>query len=347
LIKRLTACVGAIVLASATCLTPALAARPHAAVSLVGAGSTFDFPFFDRAFKVYEKSHSVSINYQPVGSGTGIAQFIAKTVDFGASDVPMDPTSDLQKAQAAGGPVQQIAVTLGGVAIIYHVPGVKTGLRLSGSVLADIYDGGVQKWNDKEIRKLNPKVGLPNLQITPVHRADSSGTTYAFTDYLSKVDDVWRGKVGVGKSVNWPVGVGQQGTQGVAQTVKSTGGAIGYAELAYALQNHLTYAAIKNQSGKYVTPSPSSVAADARAFPTVSARHFSIANGKGAKSYPIATYSWVLMYQHQPDKAKGKALVSLMSWMLGAGQKYAKQLDYVPLPKVISGLGTKQLKTVK
>ena len=347
MIKRLSASIAAILFVGSAGLTPALASHPQASVSLTGAGSTFDFPFFDKAFHVYQKTHSVTVNYSPIGSGAGIQQFIAKTVDFGASDVPMDPTSDLKKAVAAGGPVIQIPVTLGGVALSYNVPGVKSGLNLNGSAVADIYLGIIQKWNDKAIRKLNPKVKLPDLQITPVYRSDGSGTSYAFTDYLSKVDDLWRSKVGTSKSPNFPVGVGAKGTQAVAATVKATSGGIGYVELSYALDNHLKFAAIQNRSGKYVTPSPTSVAADAKAFPKVSERNFSIADGKGVKAYPISTYSWVLIYKNQSDKTKGKALVALMSWLVGSGQKYAAGLHYVALPKNISKTSTLQLKTVR
>ena len=347
MIKRLVALLGTALFAGSSLLTPALAVPAHASVGLVGAGSTFDFPFFDKAFHVYQQTHDVSINYQPIGSGAGIQQFIAKTVDFGATDVPMDPTTDLKKAEAAGGPVEQIPITLGGVAISFNLPGIKTGLHLTGFVVAEIYLGIVTNWNDKAIHKLNPKINLPDQQITPVYRSDGSGTSYAFTDYLAQVNDLWRSKVGVGKLPNWPAGVGQKGTQGVAATVQSTPGAIGYVELAYALQNHLKYAAIQNRSGKFVTPSASSVAADAAAFPKVTAIQFSIVNGKSAKAYPVSTYSWVLLYKQQSDATKGKALVALFKWMLTGGQTYAKQLDYVVLPKQVSKIGVTALKAVQ
>jgi len=346
--KRLIATASAVaLLAAGTVAAPGFVRPAHAATSLVGAGSSFDFPFFDKAFHVYQTKNSVSINYQPIGSGAGIQQFIAKTVDFGATDVPMDPTSDLPKAVTAGGPVEQIPITLGGVAISYNIPGVKTGLHLTGSVISDIYLGLVKNWNDKSIRALNKGVKLPDLQITPVYRSDGSGTSYAFTDYLSTISATWRGKVGVSKLPAWPVGVGQKGNQGVAATVQGTPGAIGYVELAYVLQNHMKYAAVQNRSKKWVTPSAASVAADAAAFKTVSAKDFSIANGGGAKSYPIATYSWVLLYQHPSDSTKARALVKLFQWMLGAGQTYAKQLDYVALPKSVSSNGLKSLKAIK
>jgi phosphate transport system substrate-binding protein len=343
LTKRFIASLGAVLLAAGTFLAPGLTAPTHAATSLVGAGSSFDFPFFDKAFHVYQSQTGVSINYQPIGSGAGIQQFAAKTVDFGATDVPASP-SDLK---TEFNNTQQIPITLGGVAMAYNVPGVKTGLHLTGRILADIYLGYVTKWNDQSIRALNKRVKLPSLQITPVYRSDGSGTSYAFTDYLSKVDDTWRGTVGTGKLPQWPTGVGQKGNQGIAATVQGTSGAIGYVELAYVLQNHMKYAALQNRSGKWVTPSLSSVAADASAFPKISERSFSIADGQGAKAYPIATYSWVLLSKHQTDKAKGKELVNLFRWMLTTGQKYAKQLQYVPLPKKVTQLGLTNLKTIK
>lgn len=328
-------------------LTPAHAARPQAGVSLTGAGSSFDLPFFTKAFEAYGSSHSVQVNYQGIGSGAGIQQFIAKTVDFGATDVPMDPTSDLPSAIKAGGPVQQVPIALGGVSIAYNVPGVKTGLHLSPFVLGDIFLGIITKWNDKSIKKLNPKVKLPDLQIVVAHRSDSSGTSYIFTDYLSKVSDTWRGKVGVSKTPNWPVGVGAKGNDGVAGIIQQTPGTIGYVELAYVLQNRMKEAMLQNAKGQFELPTLKTVAAAAASFPHVTARSFSIVNGKGKTAYPIAGYSWVLLYKNQPDKTKGKALSTLMTWMVGTGQKYAKGLDYVPLPKVVVKLALTQIKAVK
>lgn len=347
LLKRILVASGAMLLAASATIAPAAAAPARASVTLTGAGSTFDQPFFTKAFDVYGGPHGVSVNYQPVGSGAGIQLFIAKQVDFGASDVPMDPSSDLQKATAAGGAVEQIPIALGGVAIAYNVPGVKTGLHLTGQALADIYDGIITKWNDKSIKKLNPKVKLPATDIVVAHRSDSSGTSYAFTDYLSKVDDTWRGKVGVSKLPNWPVGVGGKGNAGVAAVVEGQPGSIGYVELAYVLQNHMKMAAIRNRKGAYLTPTLKSVAADAAAFPTISARKFSIADGNSKTAYPIATFSWVLAYRHQTDSAKGKALSKLLQWTATTGQKYAAGLDYAPLPKKVQALAVSQIKLIK
>jgi phosphate transport system substrate-binding protein len=328
-------------------LTPALAAHPRATVNLTGAGSTFDLPFFTKAFEVYGGSHSVAVNYQGIGSGAGIQQFIAKTVDFGATDVPMDPTSDLPAAVKAGGPVQQIPIALGGVSIAYNIPGVKTGLKLTPGVLADMFLGLITKWNDPAIKKLNPKVKLPSIQIVTAHRSDGSGTSYIFTDYLSKVSDTWRGKIGVSKTPNWIGGVGAKGNDGVAGIIQETPGAVGYVELAYVLQNHMHEVDLQNAAKQYVLPTAKSVAAAAASFPHVSARNFSIVNSKAKTAYPITGYSWVLLYKNQTDKAKGKALTALMTWMVGAGQKYAKGLDYVPLPKNVVSLALSQIKAIK
>jgi phosphate transport system substrate-binding protein len=349
MIKRLIAPVCAAAVLGAAALVPSLPTPVHAATALQGAGSSFDFPFFDSAFKAYANKHSVTVNYQPVGSGAGIQNFIQKLVDFGASDVPLNPVKEEPAAVKAGGPVQQIPIALGGVSVAFNIPGVKNGaLKLDGPTLARIYLGTITKWNDPAIKKLNKNLKLPDLTITVVHRADSSGTSYAFTDYLSKVSDQWRGLVGVGKTPNWPTGVGGQANLGVAQLVQQTSGAIGYVELAYVIQNHMKQAAIKNRNGFYQTPSPKTVAADAAAFPSVSFTNFSIANGKGKQAYPICTYSWVILFRNQPDTVKGKALVALMTWMVTTAQtKYAKPLDYVPLPASIQKVGLKLLKQVK
>lgn len=329
-------------------LSPLASSPAHAAVSLTGAGSSFDFPFFDKAFKAYESQKGVSVNYQPVGSGAGIQQFTQKLVDFGATDVPMNPTTELPAAVKAGGPVEQIPVALGGVSIAYNIPNVKSGLHLDGPTLARIFLGTVTKWNDPAIRKLNPKTKLPGLTITVVHRSDSSGTSFCFTDYLSKVNDTWRGQVGVSKSPNWPTGVGGKANLGVAQLVEQTSGAIGYVELAYVLQNHMKEAAIQNRSKQFEVPNLKTVAAAASAFPHVTPEQFSITNGKGKNVYPIATYSWVLLWRHQPDSTKGKALVTLMKWTVTTAQtKYAKPLYYVPLPKAAQQVGLTALKAVK
>lgn len=341
---RVVALLCALATLGAATLAPALSVRAHADTSLTGAGSTFDYPFFDKAFKAYK---GATVNYQPVGSGAGIQQFTQKLVDFGATDVPMNPTSELPAAVNAGGPVEQIPIALGGISIPYNIPGVKSGLHLDGPTIAKIYFGVIKKWNDPAIRRLNKGLHLPDLAITVVHRSDGSGTSNAFTDYLSKVDDQWRTNVGVSKTPNWPAGVGGKGNLGVAQLVQQTSGAIGYVELAYVLQNHMKEAMVKNRSHQWVYPTLKSVAADAKGFRHVTAEQYSIANGKGKDAYPIATYSWVLLYRHQSDASTGKALVTLMRWLATTAQtKYAKKLGYVPLPEAVQKIGLADLKRV-
>jgi phosphate transport system substrate-binding protein len=327
---------------------PARATPAGAATSFNAAGSTFAQPFFTKAFDSYQKRFGVSVNYQGIGSGGGIKALTAKTVDFAASDVPMSPTSELPAAEKAGGPVVQVPVTLGGVSIAYNLSGVKSGqLHLTGNVLAQIYMGIIRKWSDKRIKSLNRTVNLPNADIIVVHRSDGSGTSYIFTDYLSRVSDTWRGTVGVGKQPNWPVGVGGSGNPGVASLVQSTPNAIGYVELAYVLQNHMKQAAIQNRSGQYLTPSLKTIAADAAQFKKIDATaNFSIVNGKGKTSYPICGYTWIMLFKHQDDATKGKALKKLLNWLVTTGQKYAKAIDYVPLPSNVQKLATTQLKTV-
>jgi phosphate transport system substrate-binding protein len=322
-------------------------APAHANVSLTGAGSTFVYPLFSKAFSVYQAKYGVSVNYQSIGSGGGITQFTAKTVDFGASDVPMNP-GELAAAQKAGGTVVQFPVALGGESLVYNLPGVKNGaLHLNSDAVANLFLGVITKWNDPSLKKLNPKVSLPGLPVQIAHRSDGSGTTYIFTDYLSNVSDQWRGQVGTGKAVNWPVGIGGKGNEGVAATVEQQPGAIGYVELAYALQTHLKQAQLRNRSGKYVADSIASVRTAAATRPTVSSTHFSIVNAKGAKSYPICGYTWVMVFKKQSDGTKSKALVKLFQWTILTGQTYAQALDYVPLPKNVQKLSAAQLKTIK
>jgi phosphate transport system substrate-binding protein len=327
-------------------MTASHAAPARGTVALTGAGSSFDYPFFDKAFQEYQKSHSVTINYQSIGSGAGIQQFTAKTVDFGASDVPMSPLSELPSAVSAGGPVVQIPIALGGVSIAYNVPGVKSGLKLDPATLARIFLGTIKTWNDPAIKKLNKGVKLPSTAITVVHRSDGSGTSYIFTDYLSKISDQWRGGVGVGKAPNWPTGIGEAQNTGVASFIEQTPGTIGYVELAYVLQNHMKEAKLENKKHVFLEPNLKTVGAAAASVKKVSATNFSIVNASGKHAYPIAGYSWVLLYKHPSDAAKAKALKGLFQWATTAGQKYAKSLDYVPLPSNIQALARSLLKNV-
>ena len=319
------------------------------AASLMGAGSSFDNPFFMRAFAKYNSLNSkVTVNYNPVGSGTGVTQFQSQLVDFGATDVPMN-ASDVGKAQ--GGAVVQVPVTIGGVAIAYNLPGV-TGLKLSSDVLVKIFMGQITAWNDSAITALNPGVSLPDPGTTPlttVHRQDSSGTTYIFTDYLSAVSPAWASGPGKGKKVTWPGTNFLEGMQngGVAGKIQGLPGTIGYVELAYALQNNFPVAQLQNKDGQYVSPTVDSVKADASQKPNVSASDFSIVNQPGAASYPIAGYSWVVLYEKQTNADKGTAMVKLLDWLThSAGQAEAAALQYVPLPSGIQELARTGLKTV-
>ena len=345
--RKLIACLSVIAVLGSTAITSAIAAPARDSLTLVGAGSTFDAPFFTQAFDSYHTKYGTTVNYQAIGSGGGIKAFTTKTVDFGASDVPMNPVTELPFAVSSGGPVLQVPITIGGVSVAYNIPGVKTGLHLTGAVLAQIFLGTVKMWNDKAIKSLNPKVKLPASQITVVHRSDSSGTSYIFTDYLAQVSAQWRGGVGVGKLPNWPAGVGGSGNPGVAQLVQSTPDSIGYVELAYVLQNHMKQAALENKKKQWEVPNLKTVAAAAAALPHVTATDFSIVNAPGKLAYPIAGYSWVLLYQHPSDATKGKDLAKLFTWTATTGQKFAKALDYVPLPANIQKLDVTTLKKIK
>jgi len=331
----------------ALAVVAAMTVPAAAATQLTGAGSSFDFPFFSKAFYIYnQKNPDVTINYQSIGSGGGIQQFTAKNVDFGATDVPMNA----DELSRAGQPVLQIPVALGGAAIAYNLPGVSAPVKLTRQVLADIYLGKVQKWNDPAIAKLNAGTSLPSTGIVVVHRSDGSGTSYIFTDFLSHVSAEWKSKVGTGKSVSWPASnsVGAKGNEGVAGQIASTPGAIGYVELAYVIENHMTAATLQNKAGKWVTSSPEAVAAAASSKPEVSATNFSIVDASGASSYPISGYSWVVVYKKPADSARGKALYDVLSWLVGPqGQSNAKSVDYVPLPGNVQASAAATLKQMQ
>jgi phosphate transport system substrate-binding protein len=313
-----------------------------AATELTGAGATFPYPFFSKAFYQYSQNNpDVTVNYQSIGSGGGIQQFIAKTVDFGASDVPMNP-GELQRA---GGAVLQIPDTLGGEAICYNLPGIDSGLKFTRELVADIYLGKVTKWNDPAIQKLNPDAKLPDMPIMVVHRSDGSGTTYIFTDFLSTVSPEWKQKVGKGKSVSWPAAssVGGKGNEGVAGQVRQSAGAIGYVELAYVLENKMTYGRLQNKSGSWVSPSIPSIRAAAASKPTVSATDFSIVDAEGPDSYPISGYSWLMVYQKPADAGRAAVVKKVLTWLVTDGQAIAQSIDYVPLPKNVQDLALKTI----
>jgi len=315
-----------------------------AATQLTGAGSTLDYPFFSKAFYQYSQQHAdVTVNYQSIGSGGGIQQFIAKTVDFGATDVPMNA----QELKLANAPVLQVPVTLGAAAIGYNIPGVGKGLRMTRQLIADIYLGNIKKWNAPELVKLNPNLKLPDMDITVVHRSDGSGTTYIFTDFLSHVSAQWKEKVGTGKSVQWPAGIGGKGNEGVAGQVRQTPGAIGYIELAYVLENQIGYAQVENKAGKFVYPSIETVAAAAASKPEVSSTDFSIVDAVGAGSYPISGYSWVMLYENPSDPARATLVRDTMEWLVTKGQAVAKSVDYVPLPENVQQRALKIISQMK
>jgi phosphate transport system substrate-binding protein len=338
LAATLTACTGA----SSTSTT-----RPAAAdvTDLAGAGSTFDAPFFDLAFPAYQQAHlSTGVSYDAVGSSAGITRFAAGQVNFGATDVPAS-AADL--AGARGGPALQVPVDLGAVAVAFNVPRVNgEPLRLTGPVLAEIFLGQITKWDDPALTALNPGAALPDAYITVVHRSDGSGTTYIFSNYLSQVSPAWAAKVGAGRSLHWPTGLGGNGNAGVAHYVETIPFSIGYAETSYTAGTTLGYAAIANRDGAYVTPTPAAIAADAAARAAVTPTDFSIVNEPGLAAYPIAGYSWVLVSARQPSRATGQALVALLSWLTTAGQSFAATLGYVPLPPAIQHLAAAALARV-
>ena len=302
-------------------------------VDLTGAGATFPYPLYSKWFDEYAKLTGVKINYQSIGSGGGIRQLSEGTVDFGASDSPM---SDAELAKAKFGPILHIPTVLGAVVITYNIPSLSAPLELTPQVIADIFGGKITKWNDARIASLNPAASLPSSDILVVHRSDGSGTTYIFTDYLSTAVPSWKGTIGKGKEVNWPVGLGAKGNEGVAGQVKQTPGAIGYVELSYAKQNKLPIAAVKNKAGKFVIASVPAVTAAAaglaNTLPANTDFRVSVVDAPGPDAYPISSFTWILAYQHQRDSVKGKKLVDFLNWALTYGEPEAPSLDYAPLP---------------
>jgi phosphate transport system substrate-binding protein len=332
---------GALVLLAVACAkgdgsnssTASSTASSGGGADLTGAGATFPYPIYSKWFSDYANATGIKINYQSIGSGGGVRQISEQTVDFGASDGPM---SDEEMAKAKGGPILHIPTVLGADVITYNVPGVTAVLKLTPSVIADIFMGRIKKWNDTRLGSLNPGVSLPNQDILVVHRSDGSGTTYIFTDYLDKVSPAWHSSVGKGKEVKWPVGLGGKGNEGVSGQVKQTPGAVGYVELAYAKQNNLPAALVRNKAGQYVAASVPAVTAAAagvaQSLPANTDYRISIVDAPGAQSYPISSFTWLLVYQHQKDAVKGKKLVDFLNWAMSEGEKSAPTLDYAPLP---------------
>ena len=316
------------------------------AQNLNGAGATFPYPIYSKWFSEYKQQNpSVQINYQPIGSGGGILQVTSGTVDFGASDVTM---TDEQLAKAK---VKVIALptVLGAVVPVYNVPGINKELNFSGDVIADIYLGKISSWNDARIAKDNPGVSLPNQAILPVYRSEGSGTSFIFTDFLSKVSPDFKSRVGAGAAVKWPAGIGQKGNEGVAGMVRQSPYAFGYVELIYAEQNKMSFGAVKNAAGKYLKASTAGVtAAAAAAAKTMPADYrVSITNAAGPDSYPISSFTWLLIPTQSPNTAKTKALVDFMNWMLDHGEAEAASLSYAPLPKQVQDMVRKSITTIK
>jgi phosphate transport system substrate-binding protein len=312
-------------------------------VNLNGAGATFPYPLYSKWMSEYNRLHpDILINYQSIGSGGGIRQVIAKTVDFGATDAPMSADEE-KKAPAK---LAHIPMTLGAVAVAYNLPGV-TELKLTPDALAAIYLGDIKKWNDAKIAGANEGVKLPATDIVVAYRSDGSGTTAVFTDYLGKVNPSWKDKVGVGKSVKFPVGLGAKGNEGVTGQVKGTPGAIGYVELAYALQNSLPTAALKNASDKFVKPTVEGVTAAAAGVELPETLYASATNASGEAAYPISSYTYLLVYEDAPDQTKGKALAEFLWWAIHDGQKLAEPLHYAPLPSAVVSKVEARLKSLR
>ena len=314
-----------------------------AQMTINGAGATFPYPIYSKWFDEYAKvDPSVRFNYQSIGSGGGQKQIAEQTVDFGASDGPM---SDENIAKAPG-KILHIPTVAGAVVVTFNIPGTKD-LKLDGEILANVFLGKITKWNDAAIAKLNPKAKLPKTDVVVVHRSDGSGTSYIWTDYLSSVSPEWKEKAGKGTAVQWPVGLGAKGNEGVAGQVKQLPGAIGYVELIYALQNKMPVATIKNSAGAFITPSIDSVTAALAAAEVPEDFRFSMVNPAGKDAYPIAGATWLLIYEQQKDAAKGKKMVEFLKWMVASGEKMAKDLQYAPLPDALQKRVSERIATIK
>ena len=313
------------------------------AAEITGAGATFPYPIYAKWAEAYKAQSGVAMNYQSIGSGGGIKQIKSKTVDFGASDMPLKP-ADLDSVG-----LLQFPMVMGGVVPVLNVKGIKPGeLKLTGKVLADIYMGEIKKWNDPAIAKLNSGVKLPNQAIAVVHRSDGSGTTFIFSNYLSKVSPEWKEKVGVNTSLDWPTGLGGKGNEGVAALTSRTGGAIGYVEYAYALKTHMTYTQLSNKAGHFVKPNSStfqSAAANAD-WAAAPGYYLLLTDQPGANSWPITGATFILMYKHQDKPENAKNVLNFFSWSYKNGDKMAESLDYVPMPDKVVNLVQQTWKTM-
>jgi phosphate transport system substrate-binding protein len=323
-----------------------LASAPLLAQRINGAGATFPNPIYTKWFSEYNKLNpKVEINYQSIGSGGGIRQITERTVFFGATDGPMTP----EQMQAAPGKILHLPTVLGAVVPVYNIPGVTAELKFTGEVLAGITLGKITKWNDTAIAKLNGGVTLPAMDIVVAHRSDGSGTTYIWVDFLSKISPEFRKTVGVATSVKWPVGVGGKGNEGVAGLVSQTPGSLGYVELIYALQNKIAYGSVQNSSGAFIRATIEAVTAAAASAAGQMPEDFrvSITNPSGKDAYPIASFTWLLVYENPQDKALAKVMVEFIRWALTDGQRFATELGYAPLPKAIVDMELKTLQKIK
>jgi phosphate transport system substrate-binding protein len=300
---------------------------------LLGAGATFPYPLYSKMFDTYSQERGVKVNYQAIGSGGGIKQVTEKTVDFGGTDAFMSS----EELKAAGAPIIHVPTCLGAVVLTYNVPG-SANIRLAPDIIADIFMGKIEKWNDSRLADINPDVKLPDMAIVVVHRSDGSGTTFIFSDYLGKVSAEWKEKVGVGKSLNWPVGLGAKGNPGVAGLIKQLPGSIGYVELIYTLQNNMPAAPVRNKAGNFIEPTVASVSA-AAAVPIPADTRVSITDTDAKDGYPISGFTWLVLYQEQSyggrPVERARDLVNLVSWMIHGGQQLAQPLHYSPLPKEV------------
>jgi phosphate transport system substrate-binding protein len=320
-----------------------LSATASAQMMINGAGATFPYPIYSKWFDEYAKvDPSVRFNYQSIGSGGGQKQILAQTVDFGASDGPMSD-ENLSKAP---GKILHLPTVAGAVVMTYNLPG-NPALKLDGETIADIFLGKIKKWNDPKIAASNPGAKLPDNEIVVVHRSDGSGTTFIFTDYLSKVSAEWKQKAGNNTSVNWPTGIGGKGNEGVSGQVKQTPGAIGYVELIYAIQNKMPYADVKNAAGQFVKASIESVTAALGTANIPDDFRFSMTNAPGNNAYPIAGATWLLVYEQQKDPAKGKKLIEFLKWAVTKGEGMAKDLNYAPLPDEVQQRVLKRIDQIK
>jgi phosphate transport system substrate-binding protein len=318
-------------------------ASASAQMAINGAGATFPYPVYSKWFDEYAKADpSVRFNYQSIGSGGGQKQILAQTVDFGASDGPMSD-ENLSKAP---GKILHIPTVAGAVVISYNLPG-SPKLKLDGDTIAGMYLGQIKKWNDPKLTALNPGTKLPDQDIVVVHRSDGSGTSFIFTDYLSKISPEWKTKVGANTSVNWPTGLGGKGNEGVSGQIKQTPGAIGYVELIYAIQNKMPDAQVKNAAGQFVEPTIESITAALSTAEIPDDFRFSMTNAPGKDAYPICGATWLLVYEQQKDPAKGKKLVEFLKWSVTQGEEMAKALNYAPLPESVQQRVLKRIDEIK